>query len=145
MIEDAEQQDESIALARKCELTVDVHVVDLHAGAEMVAQCSGATQAVHVRGRRVENVDLPAVEILKRKCQVTVSCSDIGHGQTLGESSYVPVLATKHRVDMHEIGEDVVRVPGKVVVDLLARGAQALDLAAEALNELIDVHGRRSQ
>ncbi len=43
-------------------------------------------------------------------------------------------------IDVHNVGENVVRVPGKAVAQFRAGVAQALDLRAEVCSDLIDLH-----
>ena len=80
VVQDPEEKDEPIPVTRQRELPVEIDVVNLSAGAQMVAKRPGAAQPVHIRIRGIQDVDLPPGQILQRKGQVAIGGADVGYG-----------------------------------------------------------------
>ena len=120
VVQDPEQEDEPVALAREPATAVEVEVLDPDPGPEVVPERPRPAEAVLVGGGAVDEVDLPAPLVLEEEGEVPVGPADVRDRQAGRQPPEIPVLPVEERIEVPEVRQDVVPVPDEIGADLLA-------------------------
>ena len=140
MVKEPEREQQAVTLPWQPELAVHVDVVDPHLRAQTVAQRRRPPQAVHVGRRGINHVDIPTPDRLEHERKITVRAPDVCHRLASRQLAEVAILPVEEAVEVRDVVEDAVQVPGDPLLRVSPRPIQTLFELSPSRDQLRDVH-----
>src|SRR5476649_1532056 len=113
MIENAEEEDQAVVRPRQPELGVEIDLVDFDLRLERFFEQAGAAQGIEIGRPIIKDVHL-VPQLLEQERKRPIGGADIRDRLPLCQTEEIAARTREHLVQVDEVGECIVWVPGEI-------------------------------